>query len=263
MPKELREFIRSNQRLCYTAMFKAASDTLKALLSDKRRYGIDVPGFLGVLHTWGRSLQYHPHLHFIVPGGGLRNDGTWKSTSANYLFNIKVASKLFRGKFYAEIKKHSDLGSPKVYDKEWVVKSLPRGDGRRSLRYLAPYVFKVAISDHRIISSNNGKVIFKYRPTGQKEMTTMKLDTMEFIRRFLQHVLPHGFMKVRHYGYLSSSLAKRIPEIRRLIDEKFAALMELESMKPTVIKGGMKCSCGSRSLKFMIYIGAGKMKAPT
>lgn len=253
MPQELREFIRSNQRLCYTAMFKSASDTLKELLADKKRYGIDTPGFLGVLHTWGRSMPYHPHIHFIVPGGGLRKDGTWKSTTANFLIPIRAASRLFRGKFYSEIKKNSDLVPPKVYDKEWVVSADPRGDGRNSLKYLAPYVFKVAISDNRIVSYNNGKVIFEYRPTGLKEMKTMELDATQFIHRFLQHVLPKGFMKVRHYGFLSSNPTKTIPEIRRLIDEEFAILMDAEKEKPTVIKGRLKCSCGCRSLKFIYY----------
>ncbi|MBI5675107.1 MAG: IS91 family transposase [Nitrospirae bacterium] len=220
LPEELRPFIRSNQQAAYSAMFSAASSSLKTLAEDKRFIGTEKTGFTGVLHTWGRQLQYHPHIHFIVPGGGLSEDGNkWLPSKPDFFIRVEPLSIIYRARFRDAMKQAGLYHSidPTVWSKDWVVHSKAVGDGRASLKYLAPYVFRVAISNARIVGYDNHQVTFRYRKTGSNRLRSMTLDAMEFIRRFLQHVLPHGFMKIRHYGLLSSNSSEPIEKVRELI----------------------------------------------
>lgn len=220
VPDELRHFIRSSQHAAYSAMFSAASESLKSLAKDRRFIGADKTGFTAVLHTWGRQLQYHPHIHFIVPGGGLSKDGNkWLPSRQDFFIRVEPLSIIYRAKFRDAMKKAGLFPSidPSVWSKQWVVHSKAVGDGRASLKYLAPYVFRVAISNSRIVSYDNHQVSFRYRKTGSNRLRRMTLDAMEFIRRFLQHVLPHGFMKIRHYGLLSSNSCTTIEKLREII----------------------------------------------
>lgn len=220
VPDELRPFIRSNQGAAYSAMFSAASASLKTLAGDKRFIGAEKTGFTGVLHTWGRQLQYHPHIHFIVPGGGLSEDGNkWLPSKPDFFIRVEPLSIIYRAKFRDAMKQAGLYNSidPPVWSKDWVVHSKAVGDGRASLKYLAPYVFRVAISNARIVSHDNHQVTFRYRKSGSNRLRSMTLDAMEFIRRFMQHVLPHGFMKIRHYGLLSSNSSTPIEKLRELI----------------------------------------------
>jgi Putative transposase/Transposase zinc-binding domain len=220
LPAELRDVARAHQRAVYAALFQASSDALRALAADAKYIGTDRLGFVGVLHTWGRTLEYHPHVHYVVPGGGLSGDGTrWLPSRADFLVPVKALSILFRAKFRDILGREGLLervdGS--VWHRDWVVHSQPAGDGRESLRYLAPYVFRVAIGDHRIVSCEDGRVTFTYRKVGSKRQRKMTLDAMEFLRRFLQHVLPSGFQKVRSYGFLSPAGAVALELVRWLI----------------------------------------------
>ncbi|MFQ5904639.1 MAG: transposase zinc-binding domain-containing protein, partial [Candidatus Binatia bacterium] len=152
VPEELRDFIRSHQRVCYDALFKASSEALKLLAKDERFIGTDLPGFTGILHTWGRQLQYHPHIHYIVPGGGLSKDrSSWLPSRADFYVPVQALSPIYRAKFKAEMKKAGllDQIDPKVWEVDWIVNSQAVGNGSSSLKYLAPYVFKVAISNSR------------------------------------------------------------------------------------------------------------------
>jgi len=154
IPEQLRPFVRSNQEASYSAMFSAASDSLKTLAKDNRFVGADKAGFTGVLHTWGRQLQYHPHIHFIVAGGGVSKDkGEWLPSGRDFFIHVKPLSIIYRAKFRDAMKKAGLMNSidPKVWQKDWVVHSKAVGDGRASLKYLAPYVFRVAISNSRIV----------------------------------------------------------------------------------------------------------------
>jgi hypothetical protein len=221
VPEQLRRFIRSNQQACYSAMFTASSQTLKKLALDEKYIGADLPGFFGVLHTWGRQLQYHPHIHYIVPGGALsKEDGTWHPSRIDFFLPIKAMSKIFKAKFHDEMKK-TEL-YPKMpsglWEQNFNVNCQPIGSSEQSIKYLAPYVFKVAISDSRIIKVEHRKVYFKYKKTRSERWRSMSLDIMEFIRRFLQHVLPTGFMKVRYYGFLSPSSSVSLSDTRTLIE---------------------------------------------
>ena len=209
IPQELRRFVRSHARECYRAMFRAAAATLIELAKNPKYVGSRTLGFTGVLHTCGRTLSYHPHVHFIVPGGAIGDDGTeWLPSRADFFVPVRAASIIFRAKF-KELLAEAGLLDPipqEVWTKSWVVHSKAVGDGRRALRYLAPYVYRVAISNRRIVKCEPGpdglgRVTITYRKSGSRRYRSMQLTAEGFMRRFLQHVLPRGFQKVRHYGF--------------------------------------------------------------
>jgi len=224
VPQKLRGFIRSNQRIGYAAMFEASSQTLKKLAADEKYIGGDLSGFLGVLHTWGRQMPYHPHIHYIVSGGALsKTDGKWHCSRIDFYLPIKAMSKIFKAKF-RDIMQKSGLYPqipPDVWNQKWVVNCQAIGAGEQSIKYLAPYVFKVAISNSRIVKAQDRKVFFKYRKNKSNRWRTMALNVMEFMRRFLQHVLPTGFMKVRYYGFMSHSSSFSLDKIAALIELAF------------------------------------------
>ena len=220
LPAGLRPFVRSHQRACYAALFEASSGAIKRLAADPKYVGTKSPGFSGVLHTWGRTLTYHPHVHYVAPGGGLSDDGTqWLPSRADFFVAVKALSKIFRAKFRDCLKRAGLLSQidPSVWQQDWVVHSQAVGDGRASLKYLAPYVFRVALSDRRIVSCDGGTVTFSYRKSGSRRWRRMTLPATEFIRRFLQHVLPSGFQKVRHYGFASPNAKRSIESVRWVV----------------------------------------------
>lgn len=208
IPEPLRPFSQSHPLIAYQAMFKASSTALKRLAKDERFIGTNLPGFTGILHTWGRQLQYHPHIHYIVPAGGLSKDrSTWLASRANFFVPVKALSPIYRAVFKEQIKHHGHLKDidPRVWKTAWNVHSQANPSGHTAFKYLAPYVFKVAISNSRIVSLKDRTVTFTYRKPGSSRQPTTRLDAIEFIRRFLQHVLPAGFMKVRHFGFMNAS----------------------------------------------------------
>jgi hypothetical protein len=231
LPAELRDVARSHQRAVYSALFDASSAALRTLAADRKFVGTDRIGSFGVLHTWGRTLEYHPHVHYVVPGGGVSADGScWLPSRADFFVPVQALSILFRAKFRDLLKREGllNLVEPAVWHRDWVVHSQAAGDGRASLRYLAPYVFRVAIGDHRIVSCDDGKVTFSYRRVGSNRSRKMTLDALEFIRRFLQHVLPAGFQKVRHYGFLSPNSGTALEAVRWLVTVHNGATFALE-----------------------------------
>ena len=220
VPETLRPFIRSHQRLAYQAMFKASSQALKRLAQEERFIGTHLPGFTGILHTWGRQLQYHPHIHSMVPGGGLSEDRkTWLPSRANFSVPVKALSPIYRALFKEDMGQAGLLAQidPLVWHTNWNVHSQANPNGHTSFTYLAPYVFKVAISNSRIVSLKDRTVTFTYRKPGSARSRTTHLDVLEFLRRFLQHVLPNGFMKVRHFGFLHASCAMPTDTLRLMI----------------------------------------------
>jgi hypothetical protein len=203
-------------------MFKASSEALKRLARDARFLGTALPGFTGILHTWGRQLQYHPHIHYLVPGGGLAKDrAAWVPSRANFYVPVKALSPVYRAICKEEMHTAGlvEQIAPPVWHTPWNVHSQVNPHGATSLQSLAPYVFKVAISNRHIVSLQDHIVTFTYRKPGSARPRTTPLDVLEFRRRFLQHVLPSGFMKVRHFGFLSASCAITTPDIRRMMAE--------------------------------------------
>ena len=198
LPEELRRVARSNQKIVYNILFRASSEALQKLAADERLIGGRV-GMVGVLHTWTRALIYHPHVHYIVTGGGLNENAEWKSAQENFLVPVKALSVIFRAKFRDLLRKTElfDQVDARVWKKEWVAHSEPVGSGEAAFKYLAPYVFRVAITNRRIVKLEEDRVTFKYKDSATDEVKYATVSAEEFIRRFLQHVLPEGFVKVR------------------------------------------------------------------
>ena len=206
LPKELRELARANQKAVYNILFRASAASLQQLAWDERFVGGQV-AMVGVLHTWTRDLRYHPHVHYMVSGGGLDDDGRWRSSRPDFLVPVQALSIIFRAKVRDELKK-ADLFAKveeHVWHKAWVVHCEAVGNGAAAFKYLAPYIFRVAISNKRILKLEDGKVTFAYKDSASQQMKSATVSAEEFIRRFLQHVLPKRFIKVRYYGLLSPS----------------------------------------------------------
>jgi hypothetical protein len=209
VPAELRELFQTHPRACYGALFTAGAGTLRKLAQNPKHVGSSRLGFTGVLHTWGRELVYHPHVHFLVPGGALSEDGQhWLPSRADFFVPVRAASPLFRALFLEALAECglAEQARQALGDQAWVVHSQAVGDGEQALRYLAPYVYRVALSQRRLVKCEPGpdglgRVTFLYRPSHTRRYRPMTLTADEFIRRFLQHVLPTGFHKVRHYGF--------------------------------------------------------------
>lgn len=246
LPEELRSVVRSEQKKAYAAMFEASSQALYTLAANPRFIGADLPGFFGVLHTWGRQLQYHPHIHYIVPGGGIdKTSKTWKTSREDFFVSVHALGQVFRGKLRAAFEKRGLLKyiDPEIWRKPFIVNSQAVGnspDG--AIKYLAPYVFRVAISDSRIISVNNRKVTFIYKKKGSNRYRRTTLDVFEFMRRFLQHVLPKGFMKVRYYGFMSSASGMSMRDVATMIELAYGFEVILEPASP-VKETTPSCTC--------------------
>jgi Putative transposase/Transposase zinc-binding domain len=221
VPQQLRSFIRQHQRLGYSALFKASSAAIKKLAEDPKHIGGDLPGFFGVLHTWGRTLQYHPHIHYVISGGAIRSsDCSWHASRTDFFVPVQALSVIFRAKFRDLMKQANlfDQIPPAVWQIAWNVNCQAVGSSEATLKYLAPYVFKVAISNSRIRGVHDRTVLIRYRKPHSQRPRTLALDVMEFIRRFLQHVLPTGFMKIRYYGFMNPNCAVSLDRIRTLIE---------------------------------------------
>ena len=211
LPSELNQACLYNPKVLYDSLFAASWQTLNAFGKDK---GLKM-GMIALLHTWGQNLSLHPHLHCIVPGGGVNQLGRWQNLRSNgkFLFAVRAMSRVFRAKFMACLKGQIELEKPlreTLFTKEWVVYAKrPFGNTARVLEYLGRYSHKIAISNHRIKSLTNTEITFTYKDYKtqgtKKEMT---VHPSEFIRRFAQHILPKGFCKIRHYGMLSSCWKK-------------------------------------------------------
>ena len=230
IPSELNPLVIMNQKCMYDLMFRSVSETLMELSDNPRHLGARI-GFLCVLHTWGQNLMDHPHIHCVVTGGGLSIEGNrWVSCRKRFFIPVRVMSALFRGKFLAYLKSAFEegtlifpggighLGEPHAFEsfrrqffhKKWVVYCKPPFDGAEGvLQYLGRYTHRIAISNNRILSAEDGKVSFRWRDyaDGNKQkIMTLKAD--EFIRRFLLHVLPNRYVRIRHFGLLANRKRK-------------------------------------------------------
>ena len=277
IPDTLNTLVFQNQKELYTILFKAAAETLQELSSDKKYLGATL-GFTSILHTWGQNLMHHPHLHCIVPGGGLNSIGKWVSSRKKFFLPVKVLSSKFRGKFLyylkqADLKFYGEqnyLSNPtsfndflsQLYQKEWIVYCKPPFKNASSVvEYLGRYTHRVAISNNRILSLENGNVSFKWRDyKDANKWKVMTVSAYEFIRRFLIHILPVRFMKIRHYGLLGNrnkssnlSLCKKLTSTPILPFEKASTLQLIQKI---IGKDASICpNCGSNKLSR--YMGFG------
>ncbi len=235
VPHSLVPLIWQNKKILFSLLFEATATTLLEVAADPKHLGAEI-GFFGILHTWGQTLQQHPHIHCVVPGGGLSLDHShWISSRSNFFLPVKVLSRVFRGKFRAGLRRafHNKqlaffgecvpLAEERnfsrflrtLFQQDWVVYSKPPfGGPDHVLQYLARYTHRVAISNHRIVSVTDSEVRFRWRDyANHNKKHTMTLTGAEFLRRFLQHVLPKGFPRIRYFGWLANR--KRGPLLHR------------------------------------------------
>jgi hypothetical protein len=266
LPDSLNSLAYQNPRTMYTLLFKAAAETLSELAADDKYLGAQI-GFTSVLHTWGQNLMHHPHLHCIVPRGGLNKSSQWVPSKKKFFIPVKVLSRKFRGKFLFYLKQaklnfygslaplqnpdrfHEFLSS--LYQKEWVVYCKPPFKNAGCVvEYLGRYTHRVAISNHRILKLEDGVVTFKWRDyrAGNKQKE-MRLTAYEFIRRFLIHVLPAGLTRIRHYGLLSPRnkktklvLCKKLTRTK-IQDTPVVKLTALELLEKMTGKDPTRCPC--------------------
>lgn len=226
LPHELSSLVLQNKRLLYDLLFRTSATAMIEVARDPKHLGADI-GLLSVLHTWGQNLQHHPHVHCVVPAGGLSLDGTrWVAASPRFLLPVRVLSRVFRGKFLAGLKQlllqgklqfHGSLLQlsdrerfrqllQQLYSKDWIVYAKPPfGGAEHVLHYLARYTHRVAISNHRLVAFSEGRVSFRWKDYAHgSKQKVMTLSTDEFLRRFLVHVLPRGLVRIRHFGIFAN-----------------------------------------------------------
>jgi len=222
VPKGLRSAFRNRQKSLYSLFFKATAKAIMVLARDKRFLGAEI-GLFGVLQTWTRMIAYHPHIHFLIPGGGIRGN-RWIWSKSDFLVHYKPLSRLIR-RYFREALKQTDSFKhvpASVWTQDWVCQVQSVGSGENVLKYLAPYVFRVAVSDRNILNVQDGLVTFKYKDRKTDSFRTCSLEAEEFIRRFLQHVLPKGFVKVRYFGFLSTKKRAELEHIKELIGKRLS-----------------------------------------
>jgi hypothetical protein len=269
IPAALHQVTRLHQRTLYNILFRASAKALQELAGDPRYAGGQI-GMIGVLHTWGRQLNYHPHVHYLVPAGSLSYDGRrWVSSRRTFLVPVKALSILFRAKFRDALKKTEwfDEVPSDVWQQDWVTHCQPVGKGEAALRYLAPYIFRVAISNTRILKVAAGQVTFRYRPSGSNAWKRCTLSVFEFLRRFLQHVLPKGFVKVRYYGFFSHSAQHLIPWIRSLLDADTVFSDSDDPIEqvhaPTLSRGEVYCPICQRVMRCIQHLSPRSRGSPS
>jgi hypothetical protein len=250
LPEEIARIAFYNQAVVYGVFFRAASETLLTIARDPKHLGAQI-GFFAILHTWGQNLLYHPHVHCVVPGGGLSPDHQrWVSCSPGFFLPVRVLSRLFRRLFLKALEKAFGDGKLRFYGdleslraatafarylapparREWVVYAKPPfGGPQQALEYLGRYTHRVAISNERVLAVENGEVAFQwkdYRRNGKQESRLMALPAEEFIRRFLLHTLPAGFQRIRHFGLLANRhRQQRLAQCRQLLTHPAAELL--------------------------------------
>jgi hypothetical protein len=223
VPEGLRWFIRAHQRVALNLLFACSAQALQELARNPRRLGADL-GMLGVLHTWSRTLIYHPHIHYLVPGGGLNPDGRlWVAANPRFLLPVKALGAHFRTLFKKRLQKqYPDLFTlvpTKVWQRHWNVDSRPAGSGENALRYLSRYLFKTATSNRLVPRLPGGRLRWDYRQSNTGKLASVAIEPMEFIRRLLQHTLPRGFARVRTFGWLHPAAKVRANRVRALLHQ--------------------------------------------
>jgi hypothetical protein len=242
LPDELAAIALQNKRLCYGLLFHAASQTLLTIAADPKHLGADI-GFLAVLHTWSQILLHHPHVHCVVPGGGISSDRQrWIACRGDFFLPVRVLSRLFRRLYlqgleaayrHGKIELHGQLEGLRdlttwtraisdLRRKEWVVYAKPPfGGPTQVLKYLARYTHRVAISNQRIVAIDDQQVEFRWKDRSAGQERSMTVSGVEFVRRFLLHVLPRGFVRIRHYGFLANRVRdERIELARRRLHQE-------------------------------------------
>jgi hypothetical protein len=224
VPEQLRRFIRSHQQISLDLLFASSSQALQDLAANPRRLAAQL-GMLGVLHTWSRTLIFHPHIHFLVPGGGLSRDGrSWVPARRQFLLHHQALGDrcrtLFKTRLFQEHPELFALVPASVWKRHWNVGCQAAGSGENALRYLSRYVFKTATANRLVQQLPDGKVHWPYRDSKTSRPTSIHLDPLDFMARFLQHILPRGFTRVRTFGWLHPAAKRRANRVRALLQQQ-------------------------------------------
>ena len=282
LPAQVAQIAYQNPTLVYDLLFKVSAETLRTIAADPKHLGARI-GFTAVLHTWGSAMTHHPHLHCIVPGGGISPNQHWQPCKRGFFLPVRVLSRLFRRlflerltalhdqlQFYGE---HQQLADLKVFRQyldavrqiEWVVYAKRPFSGPESvLTYLSQYTHRVAISNRRLMAYDHNTVTFKwkdYRVSGSKRYSTMTLPTDEFIRRFLIHILPAGFHRIRHFGLFANHQRRaNLQRVRVLLGE---VIVEPESSEEVIKPPTFVCrTCGTPMIIINILVRPQRSRAP-
>lgn len=255
LPQALRRIARGNQKKLYAILMTAAAEALMKLGLDPKYVGGQL-AILAVLHTWTRTLEHHPHAHMLVPAGGLDKDGGWRpARNKKYLVCEKALSKIFRAKFMAKARKAlpKERFPQELWQTDWVVKIKPPiKNPNKVLDYLGRYVHRIAIANSRILSLKDGQVTFRYQESDSRQWKTMTLPAMEFLRRYLQHVLPDGFHKVRYFGLWSpANRKKKLKEAQLQLAAQGRTINEDKQEGPSPAPGRL-CPCCKKGVMVVI-----------
>jgi hypothetical protein len=248
LPDTFNALALGNKRVVYNVLFDAAAQTLLEVAANPKHLGARV-GFIAILHTWGQNLSLHPHIHCVVPGGGLSPDGKWVACRAGFFLPVRVLSRVFRGKFIDLLKRARAAGKligvedGRAFDRmldasvksDWVVYAKPPfGGPAQVLKYLSRYTHRIAISNRRLISIDHDNVTFRFKDYARgNRPRTMTLDGGEFLRRFLLHAVPRGFMRLHHFGLLANRLrAKNLTTCRRLLATPAPTVAAVAGVEP-------------------------------
>jgi hypothetical protein len=277
LPEQLAAVALQNKRVVYNLLFSAASETLRTIAADPRHLGADI-GLLAVLHTWDQTLRHHPHLHCVVPGGGLAVDGAgWRSCRPGFFLPVNVLARLFRRLFLQGLERAFEKGKlsfhgacallakPAAFTRLlrsvrarewWVYAKPPFGGPAQVLAYLGRYTHRVAISNHRLLSLKHGKVTFSWRDNRHGQLrSTMTLSADEFMRRFLLHVLPRGFQRIRQFGLLANRRRGELARCQQLLEASAQTVesmcQDYKSLYQTVTGSLQQCpACRTGTMKF-------------
>ena len=261
LPHELNGWVQLHPRVIYGALFSSVWDTLNTLGRDPKRLNGQL-GMTAVLHTWGQNLSQHVHLHCLIPGGAIAYDQRWHPAKSTYLFPGRVLSRLFRAKMVSRLRQAANeqqlsrLTNPGEVDhllkqlmtKEWVVYTKPcLHKAETVVKYLSRYTRKIAINESRLLAMDETHVRFRYQDYQDGQSKVMTLEGPEFLRRFLQHVLPHGFMRIRHFGWLANACRKQqLPLVRQAIAALAVTPAVIDKATDTASVPGFEsipCSC--------------------
>lgn len=273
LPHELNGWVRLHPRVIYSALFSSVWDTLNTLGHDPKRLGGQL-GMTAVLHTWGQNLSQHVHLHCLIPGGAIDADQQWQPAKSAYLFPVRVLSRLFRGKMVGRLRESADqqqlsritsvdeVGSllAQLMQKDWVVYAKPcLHKAETVVKYLSRYTRKIAISESRLLDMDDETVRFRYQDYRDGKQKVMALAGVEFLRRFLQHVLPHGFMRIRHFGWLANACRrKKLSKVRQAIADYHHHLIAAKVDLPTEPASGFEgipchcCKAGVMRIRYLL-----------
>jgi len=262
LPEGLRRTVRKNQKKLYAILMRTAADALLKLGRDPKYVGGKL-AILAVLHTWTRTLEYHPHVHMLVPAGGLDKNGVWlQARNEEYLVCEKALSKIFRAKFMAKARKAlpKETFPEDLWKTDWVVKIKPPiKNPNKVLEYLGRYVNRIAIANSRILSLKDGVVTFRYQHSDTGKWDTMELKAIEFLRRFLQHVLPDGFHKVRYFGLWSPANRKKLKKVEVQLAEQGKTFEEAKEMP---VAPDRLCPCCKKGIMVVIEILPRRARSP-